>query len=227
MVPLKSAGRKVIKNTWGGEGISTPSLKSAGKQAIKAEWGHQGSMSREPPVKVKGRASIGTQVEAALGHKSIQQVYASRRVAVKPLTGSERGIVVDMPRLKVQSRGGGWARVTYVDPNAKGPVTFSIRMNKIADVMHKAPNAWFDPAEAVYSKWVNTTTGGARYSARRQVEGMLKVATKRGDMEMAKKLETILGMSDEKVASFRKEWEEAHTDQEIEDWYDYEEEEVW
>lgn len=183
--------------------------------------------SRKAPVKIKTRASIGTQVEAALGHKSIQQVYATRRVTVKPLTGAERGIVVDIPRLKVQQRGGGWARVTYTDPNAKGPVTFSIRMNKISDVMHKSPTAWFDPAEAVYSKWINTSKVGAKYTARRQVEGMLKRSIKKGDEEEVRKLEAILAMSDEKVAAFRQEWLATHTDQEIEDYYDYEEEEEW
>lgn len=170
----------------------------------------------------KKRASLGTIIESAMGHKSIREVYAGRKTPVH-LTGAEKGIVVNDPRLKVQNRGGGWARVTYIDPRANGPVTFSIRMKKIEGVMNKEPNAWFHPAEAVYSQWVNYTAKGAKYSARRQVEGMLKVAIKKGDYEMVEKLQYILTLSDDKVEQFRKDWEMAHTNAEIEDWYDYEE----
>lgn len=242
MPSLKSVGKKVIggsgspyykpslkattKKVIGGSGSSyyDPSLKSAGKKLIKGQTMSMQDVGRS--ISKRPRASIATTVEAGLGHVSAQQVYASRKI-LNPLTGTERGIVVNDPRLKVQSRGGGWARVTYTDPNAPAPITFSIRMNKISDVMHKQPNAWFHPAEAVYSKWINTTKKGADYSARRQVEGMLKVAIKRGDDEMARRLEEILKMSDDKVAAFRKDWEDSHTDEEIDDWYDYEEEEVW
>lgn len=188
-------------------------LKTAGKRFIKSYYS-------------KPRASVGTQVEAALGHKSIKQVYAERSVPTT-LTGTEKGIVVNQPRLKVQERGGGWARVTYTDPQAKGPITFSIRMNQIKGVMNKAPNRWFHPAEAVYSKWINSTKAGEVYTARRQVEGMLKASIKKGDLEMASKLEKILKKSDKEVAEFRQQWKDAHTDEEIEDFYEYDDEIVW
>lgn len=204
------------------------SLKSAGKRYIKARYGQT-----EPPTDrswissmyKRPRSSVGTQVEAAIGHSSVKQVYAARKTA--PLTGMEKGIVVNQPRLKVQARGGGWARVTYTDPAAGRPITFNVRLSKIKGVMNKQPNAWFHPAEAVYSEWIRSTKAGAMYSARRQVEGMLKVAQTRGDAEMIRKLEAILKKPDKDVAAFRTEWEEAHTDEEIEDFYEYEEEEVW
>lgn len=170
------------------------------------------------------RRSIATTVESALGHKSVKQVYAERKApGYGQLTGSERNIVVNDPRLKVQSRKGGWAKVTYTDPNAKSPITFNIRMKEIKDVMNKMPNAWFHPAEAVYSKWINKTTGGKVYSARRQVEGMRKAALKRLDMDEVARLDKILARSDKDVMQFRQEWEDAHTDAEIEDYYEYEE----
>lgn len=174
----------------------------------------------------KKRASLGTIIESAMGHKSIKEVYASRKVPTH-LSGTERNIVVNDPRLKVQSRGGGWARVTYIDPEAKGPVTFSIRMKKIEGVMNKLPSKYSNPAEAVYSVWKNTTTRGAKYSSRRQVEGMLKTAIKKNDYEMAEKLQYILGLSDDKVDQFWKDWSSSHTAEEISDWFDYEDEEEW
>lgn len=196
-----------------GKSFGTPKMKHmAGGDVAK-------SMYKKP------RTSTGTVVESAMGHKSAKQVYAARKAPVE-LTGNETGLVVNQARLKVQQRGGGWARVTYTDPNAKGPITFNIRMKQISGVMNKAPSAWFHPAEAVYSKWISTTKAGAEYTARRQVEGMYKTALKRGDDKEAERLQGILKKSDKEVAKFRKEWEEAHTDEEISDWYDYEEEEV-
>lgn len=174
------------------------------------------------------RVSIATQVQASIGHKSVKQVYAQRkeakRIAALPLSGTEQGLAVNQPRLKVQTKKGGWSKVTYTDPNAKSPITFNIRTSGIKDVMYKEPNAWFHPAEAVYSRWINTTVQGQLYSARRQVEGMLKVAVRTGDTEMARKLEQILAMDDVTVAKFRKDWEDAHSDVEIEEYYTYEDE---
>lgn len=175
------------------------------------------------------KVSLGTTIEAALSHKSIKDVYAEKKVLEKNvhLTGAERNLLVNDPRLKVQKRGGGWAKVTYMDTRVGSPVTFSIRMSKIEGVMYKQPTAWFHPAEAVYSQWINYTARGAKYSARRQVEGMLKVAIKKGDSEMVDKLTYILSLNDDKVEQFRKDWLDSHTNEEIEDWYDYEEEEEW
>lgn len=172
--------------------------------------------------------SIATQIQASIGHRSVQEVYAERRQRkTGPLLGTETNIIVNDPRLKVQVRGGGWAKVTYTDPNASGPVTFSIRMSKIKYYLDKPPSDWFHPAEATYSEWINTTKEGALYSARRQVEGMLKVAVKKGDEELAERLRQILKKDDLTVAQFRQDWLNAHTDVEIEDFYDYEEELVW
>lgn len=134
-----------------------------------------------------------------------------------------RRVVVNEPRLKVENARGGWSHVTYTDPNANKPIEFNIRTSKIADVMNREANAWFHPAEAVYSEWINSSVSGQKYSARRQVEGMLKVAIKKGDIEMVDKLTAILKMNDDKVAQFRQMWLDAHTDMEIEDFYDYDE----
>ena len=179
-----------------------------------------------PSFYKKPRMSLGTRVEASLGKRSAKSVYKGRKV--EPLTGFEKNILVNRERLVVQGRGGGWARVTYRNANdPRGGVTFNIRLSKIKDVMNKPPSIMFHPAEAVYSEWIHTSEAGKYYTNRRQVEGMLKTAIKKGDMEMAEQLRKILAKDDKTVYEFRQAWLNAHEPFEIADFYDYEEEETW
>lgn len=183
------------------------------------------------PLKKKRHVALKTVLEAGLGHKSIKQVYAERRELklskTTHLTGTEKNLLLNDPRLKIQMGKGGWTKVTYLDPNASGLVTFSIQYAKIKDIITRQPSRFFHPAEAVYSKWINESPAGKMYTARRQVEGMLKVALKRGDVELADKITQILKKSDSTVAQFRADWVNAHSDVEISDWYDYDDVIVW
>lgn len=131
-------------------------------------------------------------------------------------------LIVDDPRLKVYKRGGGWARVVYTDPNAStGTIEFSIRMNKIKDALAKTESAWYTRAEGVYAKWIQSTAKGAMYTDRRQVEGMLKVAIRKGDTALADELRALLAKDDRTVSEWRQKWLSEHTDVEIRDFYDY------
>lgn len=170
------------------------------------------------------KAALGTYLSAVLQRKSIPQVKAERIAERKsPVTAMSENIVHSEPRLIVQSRGGGWVKATYRDVYAGKEVTFNLRSNIYRQAINQKRNRWYDAPSAVYSAWINETRAGALYTARRQVEGMLKVAEMKGDVQMAGKLTQILGMDDEKVAQFRDEWERVHTDSEIEEFYEYEE----
>lgn len=170
------------------------------------------------------KTAIRTYLSAVLEKKSIPQVRAERKAAkTAPVTGLSGNIIHNEPRLTVQKRGGGWVRATYRDPYAGKEVTFNLRSNIYRQAIGQKQNRWYDAPSAVYSAWINETRAGALYTARRQVEGMLKVAEMKGDIEMAGKLTQVLGMDDEKVAQFRDEWERVHTDSEIEEFYEYEE----
>lgn len=172
------------------------------------------------------KAAIGNIVKAGFGHKSVGQVRASERLERSaPLDISKVGpksIIVNEGRIQAAHSGGGWAKVNYVDPVTRRTVTFNMRTTTLREALGQRKNRWYDPATAVYAKWIKGTRAGQLYSARRQVEGMLKTALKKGDMEMAGKLEQILAMSDEKVLAFRQEWEKAMSDAEVEQFYTYE-----
>lgn len=169
------------------------------------------------PKRVSGRAYT----EALLSRGTIAQARATLSMRT-PLTGTERNIILNEPRMIVQNRGGGWVRVTYRDVYAGESVTFNIRKTAYLEAMSKG-GRFYDPLQGVYSRWINTTRQGYMYSQRRQVEGMLKVAKIKGDMALVSELERILMMSDEKVARFREEWEKIHSETEIEEFYEYDE----
>lgn len=143
--------------------------------------------------------------------------------AAKLISRNVPTYLVNEPRIRATVSGGGWAKVTYIDPATGRTATFSMRANTVREALGQKRNRWYDPATAVYSKWIQGTRQGYLYSQRNQVEGMLKTALRKGDVDLAAKLEQVLKMDDEKVARFREEWEKAHTDVEIEDFYKYEE----
>lgn len=143
------------------------------------------------------------------------------------LQEGDRDLVLDSPRIKVQYKGKVYATVTYRRDMESEPITFNIRYNMIKDAILKEENLWYSRAEGVYSIWINNTVTGQRYTAFRWAEGMLKVATIKGDTEMMELMEKVLRMSDDRIMKFRDEWFKAHTDSEISEWYDYDDTEVW
>lgn len=135
-------------------------------------------------------------------------------------------LIVDEPRLKVYKLKGGWSRVVYTDPAAAGPVEFSIRTKEIAEELKAMDTIWKVKPERVYSKWINTTAAGKTYVERRRVEGMLKVAIKRGDTALEEEIRKVLEGSDEAVAAWRMRWLMDKSDIEIAEFYDYDEDDL-
>lgn len=169
------------------------------------------------------RFSTSDMITAVVKRMSPQQVreqrLASRRNRRSAVVAGQKGVTT-MGRMSYRKVGGGWSRVTVAEPDGR-VVTFSLRAPKLNEILN-GKGLFYDPAYKAYSEWINTTRGGYLYSQRRQVEGMLKTALKKGDIDEASKLEQILKMSDEKVARFREEWLEAHSDVEIDEYYEYE-----
>ena len=173
-------------------------------------------------VKAK-RFSTGDMITSVVKRISPQQArdqrLASRRNRRTAVVPGQSGVTT-MGRMSYQKVGGGWSRVTIAEPDGR-MVTFSLRTPKLNEILN-GKGLFYDPAYKAYSEWINTTRAGYLYSQRRQVEGMLKTARKKGDIDEAAKLEQILKLSDEKVAQFREEWLEAHSDVEIDEYYEYE-----
>lgn len=184
------------------------------------------------PLNAKELARIGVKarrfstrdmITAVVKRMSPRQVreerLASRRNRRAAVVPGQSGTTT-MGRMSYRKVGGGWSRVTVAEPDGR-TVTFSLRTPRLNEILN-GKGLFYDPAYKAYSEWINTTGGGYLYSQRRQVEGMRKAALKKGDLEEAAKLEQILKMSDEKVARFREEWLEAHSDVEIDEYYEYE-----
>lgn len=169
------------------------------------------------------RVSTRDMITAVVNRISPQQArdqrLASRRTRRTAVTPGQSGATT-MGRMSYRKVGGGWSRITVAEPDGR-VVTFSLRTPRLNEILN-GKGLFYDPAYKAYSEWINTTRAGYLYSQRRQVEGMLKTALKKGDIDEASKLEQILKMSDEKVAQFREEWLEAHSDVEIDEYYEYE-----
>lgn len=178
----------------------------------------------------KPRASLATRLEATFKKTSIGQVYEERKAARNaPLTPMTPGLAFNSPTMQVMYKKGGWATVTYRDPAAMNVITFRVRSNAIREKLNIPRTQWTSPEGAVYSQWIKNTSAGQMYTKRRQVEGMLKTSIAKGDTEMEKKLRQILQMPDKDVAKFWDAWRDAHTDVEIDEFFDYEEQldEAW
>ena len=183
-----------------------------------------------PSFYKKPRASLGTRVEAAFKKTSIGQVYEQRRAAKNaPLTPMTPGLSFNSPTMQVMHKKGGWSTVTYRDPAAMNVVTFKVRSNTIKEKLKIPRTKWTSPEGAVYSQWIRNTEVGGLDAKRRQVEGMLKVAIIKKDVELEQKLRQILQMPDRDVAKFWDAWRAAHTDVEIDEFFDYEDylDEAW
>ena len=169
--------------------------------------------------RVSTRDMITAVVDRISPRQARDRRLASRRGRRTAVTPGQAGVTT-MGRMSYQKVGGGWSRVTVAEPDGR-VVTFSLRTPRLNEILN-GKGLFYDPAYKAYSEWINTTRVGYLHSQRRQVEGMLKTARKKGDIEEASKLEQILKMSDEKVAQFREEWLEAHSDVEIDEYYEYE-----
>ena len=169
------------------------------------------------------RVSTRDMITAVVKRMSPQQArerrLASRRNRRSAVVPGQSGTTTT-GRMSYRKVGGGWSRVTVAEPDGR-VVTFSLRTPKLNEIL-EGKGLFYDPAYKAYSEWINTTRGGYLYSQRRQVEGMRKAALKKGNLDEAAKLEQILKLSDEKVARFREEWLEAHSDVEIDEYYEYE-----
>lgn len=204
-----TAGKKIIEQKYGKSPIAaTPSLKTAGKKYIKS--------------RVTGKkARVLSPEEQRAGMQGLAKKYSTGGRTAVP-----GNVVYDNPRMTVTSRGGGWARVTYRDPAAKGPVTFNLRMSEVKKSFAKKATAWYEPETDVYRKWIGSTKAGEMYSKRRRAEGALKVAERKGDEEMAEAWRKVLRMSDEKVAAFWDEWTSSMSDVELDEYFEYDEDEI-
>lgn len=169
--------------------------------------------------RVSTRDMITAVVDRISPRQARDQRLASRRSRRTAVTPGQAGVTT-MGRMSYQKVGGGWSRITVAEPDGR-VVTFSLRTPRLNEILN-GKGLFYDPAYKAYSEWINTTRVGYLHSQRRQVEGMLKTARKKGDIEEASKLEQILKMSDEKVAQFREEWLDAHSDVEIDEYYEYE-----
>lgn len=206
MPSLKAAGKKIIEQRYGGSPVpSVPSLKTAGKKYVKSKITGKKSRVLSPEEQRKGMQGLAKKYSAP----------------VKPATPGK--VVLENPRMTVTSRGGGWARVTYRDPRASTPVTFSMRMSEVKKSFAKKATAWYEPETDVYRKWIRSTKAGELHSKRRQVEGALKIAERKGDEEMADAWRKVLQMSDEKVAQFWDEWTDSMSDVELDEYFEYDE----
>lgn len=163
------------------------------------------------------RNKAGTR--ARVTAEEAQAVMGRGKSTKTALQAGEQG-VKQIGRMRYRNMGGGWTRVTVRDVMNNSEVTFSIRTKRMNEILSSNRRFW-DPAAEAYSEWIKTTKAGYLYSNRRRVEGLLKAAMKRGDMELAAQLKEILEKPDEVVAKFYDDWYEAHTKTEIAQYYAY------
>lgn len=229
MATIKGAGKKVLEKKYGKSPIpKTPSLQRAGEKWLEQRYG-KSPIPNVPSLKTAGQRWIKSRygkktpvLDEARQRAGMQSV--AKKYSAAPKKAPVNVIVpevpaYDTPRMTVINKKGGWSRVTYTDPAAGRPVTFSIRSNVVKKAFDKPRNKWYQPEEAVYSFWINDYKKGMLYSKRRKVEGALKMARKRHPEDVTM-WEKILTMSDEKVAQAWDEWVEMHSDEEIIEYFD-------
>lgn len=126
-------------------------------------------------------------------------------------------------RITVSQNNFGWVKVQYKDVAGEKTVETNIRPKMWNDIMSQV-NAGkkYKTVEGIfYHTWSTETTAGKLYSDRRQVEGIAKVAYERGDMELLKEVNEVLTKSDEAVSKWYHEWLSKHTNEQLEEFYDY------
>lgn len=153
-----------------------------------------------------------------LGHR-FDRYLAAGGVAEKEQRAART--YLNLPKIRTSSNNFGWVRVEIKIGGRD--VGFNMRP-KDYDRLMAQPIGVGTQQGKFYSWYINNTRSGQLYTARRQVEGMAKTARIKGNDAYADYLEQeVLSRSDEYVAKWRKEWEDAMSDKEMEDFYDYEE----
>lgn len=136
-----------------------------------------------------------------------------------------KGIVAGNAFITVSKKGFGWYNVQYKDVARGGKVVeANIRPKMWNEIQAEVDSGKkYKTYEGVFYKhWRSGTTAGRLYSARRQVEGIGKVAYERGDTQLMKEVEEVLRKGDEAVYKWYQKWLREHSDEEIEEFYDYE-----
>lgn len=134
-------------------------------------------------------------------------------------------IVAETRRILVRENGFGWYNVQYKDVGADGRIVETNIRPKMWEAIRTEvdSNKKYKTIEGVfYHKWRNETTSGAMYSARRQVEGLLKASIERRDTAFTEELQEVLKKGDEAVYRWYEKWLSEHSNEEIEEYYDYE-----
>jgi hypothetical protein len=133
-------------------------------------------------------------------------------------------VIKQTSRIIVSKENFGWVKVKYNDVAGEKMVETNIRP-KMWNAIQSEVNAGkkYKTVEGIfYHKWSTETTAGKLYSTRRQVEGIAKVASERGDMELLNEVREVLMKSDEAVARWYEQWLAKHTNEQLEEFYDYE-----
>jgi len=115
----------------------------------------------------------------------------------------------------------GWVGLKYTSPS-KVTNKFNLRPKQFAEVLGKERGMYETLAENTYSKWIKTTKKGQMFADRRHVEGVLKTANARGDVELADKITKVLEGSDKKVSEFWNEWYDSMSAMQIDEFFNYE-----
>ena len=121
--------------------------------------------------------------------------------------------------MNIMHKLGGWSEVSFMRDGRF--VKMKLRSNIVNDELKKGHMRFNNASDRLYSEWINNTVAGKTYTARRQVEGMLKIALDKGDVAMAEELTQVLSKSDSKVLAYRQKWEREHSDDQIEQFYYY------
>lgn len=127
-------------------------------------------------------------------------------------------------RITVTQKNFGWVHVEYKDVGGQKTIETNIRPKMWESITAEVDaNKKYKTVEGVfYHTWRTDTKAGQYYSARRQVEGIAKVAYERGDSKLMKEVEEVLSKSDEAVYQWYQKWLKEHTNEQIEEFYNYE-----
>ena len=132
-------------------------------------------------------------------------------------------VITKTNRITVSSKNFGWVKVEYKDVGAGKTIEANIRPKMWEDIQRAVDSGKkYKSIEGVfYTKWRTETTAGRLYSDRRQVEGMLKVAIERGDTRLIDEITEVLKKGDDAVSRWYQKWLSEHSEEEIEEFYDY------
>lgn len=131
---------------------------------------------------------------------------------------AKAAILVQTENFTARDKGYGWVEVKT---NLKGhDITANVRKGWFNQKMNAPRNRYSQSNEQVfYSNWIRDYGAGSRFTARRHVEGMLKVAIDTDNPLNIDLFNRVLSMSDKDVERFWNEWCAKNSDQEILDYF--------